>query len=240
MSLHDCRRHGFTLIELFVVIAIIAMLIALLLPAVRTSREAARRTECKNNLKQIGLSMHNYHDVYGSFPPAFTVDAGGKPMHSWRTTTLPFIEAMGSTSWINYLKPWDDPANAEALSVSLPVYLCPSSSCPENHTCYFGISAPEGFFTPGVCRRISDITDGTSRTLMTIDVDSQRSVPWMQPVDADEALVLSIQPESKLSHEGGTNFGFADGSVMFISAHASAEVRRGLITVSAGEPVPGY
>src|SRR5260370_743998 len=67
------------------------VVIALLLPQT-SSREPARRSQCKNNLKQIGLALHNYHDVYGSFPPAYFVDASGKPMHSWRVLILPFLD----------------------------------------------------------------------------------------------------------------------------------------------------
>src|SRR4029453_12945484 len=66
--------------------------VALLLPAVQQAREAARRTQCKNNLKQIGLALHNYADVYGSFPPAYIADETDKPMHSWRVLILPFLD----------------------------------------------------------------------------------------------------------------------------------------------------
>ena len=68
------------------------ILIALLLPAVQAAREAARRTQCSNNLKQIGLAMHNYHDVNQQFPPAYIADADGQPMHSWRVLILPYLE----------------------------------------------------------------------------------------------------------------------------------------------------
>ena len=92
------RRLGFTLIELLVVIAIIAVLIALLLPAVQQAREAARRTQCKNNLKQIGLALHNYHDSYNRFPPGFVFDPNrgqasyGKNMWGWGALILPMLE----------------------------------------------------------------------------------------------------------------------------------------------------
>ncbi|MFN0054259.1 MAG: DUF1559 domain-containing protein, partial [Planctomycetales bacterium] len=68
------------------------ILAALLLPAVQQAREAARRTQCKNNLHQIGLALHNYHDAFNSFPPAYIPDASGRPMHSWRVLILPFLD----------------------------------------------------------------------------------------------------------------------------------------------------
>src|SRR4051794_10557261 len=82
------HRKGFTLIELLVVIAIIAVLIALLLPAVQSAREAARRAQCINNLKQIGIAMHNYHDVIGTFPPGHRSSVCG----TWQTFILPYLE----------------------------------------------------------------------------------------------------------------------------------------------------
>jgi len=89
-------QRGFTLIELLVVIAIIAVLIALLLPAVQQAREAARRTQCRNNLKQIGLALHNYHDVYNSFPNNYAAYRGANGF-SWMVRILPFMVQRGIT-----------------------------------------------------------------------------------------------------------------------------------------------
>ena len=153
--MRTARRPGFTLIELLVVIAIIAVLIALLLPAVQQAREAARRAQCKNNLKQIGLALHNYHDTCGCFPPGYL----GYPTNGGDCSTInnaaPRAQGWG---WGTYILPYADQANlytalnpgvrqtvcdnptgsANNLAVGdpelqrtlIPIYMCPSAADP--------------------------------------------------------------------------------------------------------------
>ena len=127
------QRTAFTLIELLVVIAIIAVLIALLLPAVQQAREAARRTQCKNNMKQIGLAFHNYHDTLNCFPVNFAVRGGGGGQaivdtgHSWLTMSLPYIDQANLYNSINPNGPLaGNAANTAAAMTSIPAFLCPS------------------------------------------------------------------------------------------------------------------
>ncbi|MCA9015641.1 MAG: DUF1559 domain-containing protein [Planctomycetaceae bacterium] len=119
-------RRAFTLIELLVVIAIIAILIALLLPAVQQAREAARRTQCKNNLKQIGLAIHNYNDVYTCLPNAncgISETSGG----SLFVSILPFIDQANAYKLFDFNLSNSDPYNVAVTSQVLPFYMCPTS-----------------------------------------------------------------------------------------------------------------
>ena len=126
------KRTGFTLIELLVVIAIIAILIALLLPAVQQAREAARRVQCKNNLKQMGLALHNYHDVFNRFPAAMMFVAGSADRGTGCTNValLPYLEQANVQNLLDPSIPWFF-ISPDIARRQLPVFTCPSDTAPE-------------------------------------------------------------------------------------------------------------
>ena len=187
-------RRGFTLIELLVVIAIIAVLIALLLPAVQQAREAARRIQCKNNLKQMGLALHNYLDVYTTFPPSFCFSTAG----SWSVQgrILPYLEQAAAYSQVRLDLDWADPINqaTNVAQLKVPSYSCPSDPKgdrmhyagpgegnirPHTYGVNFGswkIYDPvtntdgDGVFHPNSRTRPGDISDGMSNTLLAAEV----------------------------------------------------------------------
>lgn len=209
----------------------------LLLPTVSTPRWVACRIECRNQLKQIGLALHNYHDEYGRFPPAYTVDAEGRPLHSWRTLLLPYLDERELYSRIDLSKPWDDPVNLGVYPPSLRSYQCPELTDAPGKTTYLAIVTPESALRPGASCNISDITDGSSNTLLVIDTEAAHAVPWMAPHDADERLVQGFGPRSKLQHRGSWLGLFADGTVQYLSPQLSSDIRRTLITI-AGNDTP--
>ena len=180
------ERRAFTLIELLVVIAIIAVLIALLLPAVQQAREAARRTQCRNNLHQMGLALHNYHDTHSTFPPGYVQNGyNSAPFTSWLTMILPFMDESSLYNAYNFNQVYNMAGNTTVTRSMLNQYRCPSDSdmtmssnlAPTNYVgsmgpCLCDLTYPwsaagkakQGIFGVNSRCRIRDIRDGTSNT----------------------------------------------------------------------------
>lgn len=215
------------------------ILLALLLPAVQAAREAARRMSCSNNMRQIALAIHNYENAYRSLPPAFTVDSEGNRLHSWRTLILPYLNQQALYDSIDLSKPWDDPVNAHLANVRIVEYSCPSTSgTPDNSTCYQMIDDPSAMIYRDEFRSLSQITDGTSNTLMVAESSEADSVPWMKPQDLP--LQSYLNPGGRLHHLGGSNAAFGDGSVQFLPKTLSPQSVSALVSRDGGEAIGAF
>jgi prepilin-type N-terminal cleavage/methylation domain-containing protein/prepilin-type processing-associated H-X9-DG protein len=219
-------RRAFTLIELLVVIAIIAVLIALLLPAVQSAREAARRIQCVNNFKQIGLALHNYHDVHGRFAPGsiqVTFPNGYAYRQPFITSLLPFLEQRNLTDSFNFNLSFQETANDTTRAARVNVFDCPSdqqilfvnnggavTDVKGNYGVNWGqnVYADQGLPAPfglNYGASMAEIIDGTSQTLLMSEL-IQTPHPPGQPVSVIDrrGRVWSDQPSS---HQVSTRLG---------------------------------
>ena len=198
---------GFSLVELLVVIAIIGLLAGLLLPAIQSTRETARRMTCLNNLHQIGLGMLAYHDAYKHFPKGgvemrMLRDADGNLLYpngrqlAWSAYILPYVELNSLAKRIDFKKAFDSPENAPAAAEIVPIYLCPSHSRKSYLIDRVAGRAITAESTAANCRpdpnnppngvmlytqyvRIIDITDGTAHTMMVSEDSSSPDMQWI-------------------------------------------------------------
>jgi prepilin-type N-terminal cleavage/methylation domain-containing protein/prepilin-type processing-associated H-X9-DG protein len=199
--MHRTRRSGFTLIELLVVIAIIAVLIALLLPAVQAAREAARRIQCVNNMKQLGLAVANYEGVEGVLPPSLVVKKNGAGVwtNGWSVhgRLLPFLEQNAAFNSVNFTYAYSTPDNTTVSQMVIQAFVCPSERRPEpkpSGTSRYGIAnynwnvgdwyvfgglgsaQGRGAFGVNRSRRLAEFSDGLSNTVWASEVKAYQSV----------------------------------------------------------------
>ena len=224
-------RRGFTLIELLVVIAIIAILISMLLPAVQQAREAARRIQCRNNLKQIGLALHNYLDVHSAFPPSFVSDVSttDTPGGEWsiHARILPFLEQSALYNVADLEKEYEAVENSGIANLRIDGYLCPSDPNDQTRTdgngnavhypVNYGFNGGtwrvwvnsqrepgNGAFAPNSRFAPRDFTDGTSNTLGFSEVKA--FTPYNRDGDTGTSTIPSSASDvSNLIAAGGSN-----------------------------------
>jgi prepilin-type processing-associated H-X9-DG protein len=209
----------------------------------RPARQAAIRSQCVNNEKQIGLAIHNYIARHESFPPAYTADKAGKPLLSWRVLILPYLEQDALYREFHLDEAWDSPHNKALIARMPPPYRCPGESddvASQGKTRYLSPRGKATIFAGTETVKLRDVTDGTSNTIMIVEAGDANAVVWTKPDD------WNVDPEPNLagifsSHTGGSgngsNFGFADGSVKFLGEQIKSATLRALMSRNGGEVI---
>jgi prepilin-type processing-associated H-X9-DG protein len=222
---------------------VIAILAALLLPAVGAARTAARRSQSSNNLRQIGLALHNYHDTYKQLPPPYVADKDGKPLYSWRVLILPFMEQGRIYEQWDKDKAWDSPENMALSNAIISTYRSPADEGPSTGANYFVVVGPDTMFPQDQAIDFSQVIDGTSNTIAVFET---KGIPgsWAAPIDPklDElSLQFGNAPgQFQTVYPGGTNILMGDGSVRFISQSINPETLKWALLRNDGQVTSGF
>ncbi|MFN0199012.1 MAG: DUF1559 domain-containing protein [Planctomycetaceae bacterium] len=233
----------FKLVSGILALGFVLLLIGEFYPAMRAG-ESSRISQCRHNLKQIGLALQNYHEAFGSFPPAYIADEHGKPMHSWRTRILPYLDEVNRYNEYHFGEPWDSPANQQ-LAVSTPeAYRCLSTffaGPPYLMTSYLAVTGPQTVWTGEKTTTTEGKSDAPKNTVLVIELP-QRAVHWMEPRDIsiDEAVALlsSLDQRDENGKYLNGHLLSSDGQIKAIPHGLSAETWKALFTASADDQAP--
>lgn len=231
--------------------------------AIKDAREGSRRSSCKCGLKQFGLALHNYHDTYGSFPPAFVLGRDGKKWHSWRVLILPYLGQQELYAAYRFDEPWDGPNNRKLIEKMPEIFACPSQPCPAKKAVVLSIgvlgcagggpSANSGFtsyaavlgqdcaFRGARPVSIQEITDGMSNTVL-IGECTRTKTPWTKPEAIDIAFYSKLGGPDGFGgrHDAGSHFLMGDGTVRFIPTNTPQTTVDGLFTRNGGETINDF
>lgn len=242
------RRAGLTWVELCVILGIISLTIALLLPAVQSAREQARKANSKNNLKQFGLALHNYHDTHRCLPQGGIIREDDVAMHGWMMMIIPFLDQNNLTSKINFNVPWDSPHNLTVYEIPIPAYQIPGVDI---HFTSTGYGLTQYLGNLNLLHRNSHVTfdqmeNGDANTWLIGEVAGNYQ-PWGYPFNwRPLGTKLCAGPES-FGHPpwDGGHLLFADCRVAFFSDDTAPEILRRLadappIVTKAQTAVPNH
>ena len=214
-----------------VCLAICLLLVALILPAIQQAREAARRSTSKNNLKQIGLALHNYHDTHGCFPPGGVIRDDDTALHGWLTMLMPYLDQSSYYNWIDFNNSWDNSVNYNVFSLSYPVFLIPGV---DDHFTSTGFGVTHNQGNPNIfCRnssvKLKQMKNGAAHNWFAGEVDGEFQ-PWGYPFNwRPLGTKLCNGPGSYgRSVWRGGHLLLADGSVSFFSDETSPEILKSL------------
>ena len=218
--------------------------VALLLPAVQATRTAAQRVQTSNDLRQIGLGLHNYNSVNGAFPAPYSTDSSGKPLLSWRVHVLPFIEQESLYKEFHLDEPWDSPHNLKLVEQMPDAYTSAAADPTGGKTTVLGVAGKGGLFeaTKGNQPRspkglsLAAITDGTSNTIAVVEAPEQFAVTWTKPDDFDASVGNAAQ--KLCENRPGFNVLFCDGRVTYLATAIDKRILAGMFTTNGREPVP--
>jgi hypothetical protein len=220
------------------------LIVVALWPVVdRATDQDGYRYASLNNVKQIALAMWNYEDKFGTFPPQAILDKQGKPLLSWRVRVLPYVDEEPLFKQFHLDEPWDSEHNKKLIADMPRTYRNPSSKAPPGTTTYLAVCGKGLMFDGTDGRKISDIRDGLSRTIMLVEANDERAVPWTKPedweYDPDDPLAgLGNAHPGHFWDPGGFNAAFADASVGFFSKTIDPQTFHAMLTVAGGEAVP--
>jgi hypothetical protein len=219
---------------------------SLLVPTINFPRTPSHRSYCSNNLQQIAIALHNYHDTYGSLPPAYIADESGRPMHSWRVLILPFLEEKALYDQYRFDEPWDGPNNRQLEAYMPRIFRCPSDpgAKPDSTlTSYLAVVGPGTAWPGEKSRTFRDIKDGTSQTLLVVESHNS-GIHWMEPRDLHTGqMAREINPTHGQGicscHPECAGVAFVDTSVRFLEAkEVSHTALDALLTIAGDEDEP--
>jgi hypothetical protein len=186
-------------------------------------------------VKLIALALLAYEADHGTLPPAYTVDADGNRLHSWRTLILPYVEQSELYETIDLAKPWDDPANAQAREAFIDLYYCPSSTHEDGLTTYLAIVGPDCAFSGSVPCKLSEVKDDAGKTIVLVDVHSDQAVHWMSPRDITAEELIGRSPDWHAHHATVMVTGYLDGHAKALPLDLDRDILRTMTTIAGGE-----